>query len=35
MILEVLLAMAAIGSFATYAAAEHKPHKGFGYEVYK
>ena len=32
MMLKVLLAMAAIGSFATYAAAEHKRNKEFGYE---
>ena len=34
MMLKVLLAMAAIGSFATYAAAEHKPNIFFGYEDY-
>ena len=32
MMLKVLLAMASIGSFATYAAAEHKANAKFGYE---
>ena len=33
MMLKVDVVMAAISSFATYAAAEHKPNVEFGYEL--